>query len=79
VPLSAADVGRRVVVRRVLPGERGPSGGPAFTDVIGILEAWEDDHLVVRRKDGTTVRVALAEIAAAKTVPPPPGPRRRPG
>jgi N-acetylglutamate synthase len=77
VPLSAADVGRRVVVRRVLPGERGPSGGPAFTDVIGILEAWEDDHLVVRRRDETTVRIALAEIVAARTVPPPPAPRRR--
>jgi hypothetical protein len=78
VPLSAADVGRRVVVRRRLPGERGPSGGPALTDVIGVLEAWEEDYVVVRRKDDTTVRIALAEIVAGKTVPPPP-PRRHRG
>ena len=77
MPLSAADVGRRVVVRRRLPGERGPSGGPALTDVIGVLEAWEDDYVVVRRKDDTTVRIALAEIVAGKTVPPPPPPRHR--
>jgi len=77
VPLSAADVGRRVVVRRRLPGERGPSGGPALTDVIGVLEAWEEDYAVVRRKDDTTVRIALAEIVAGKTVPPPPPPRHR--
>ena len=78
MPLSAADVGRRVVVRRRLPGERGPSGGPALTDVIGVLEAWEEDYVVVRRKDDTTVRIALAEIVAGKTVPPPP-PRRHRG
>ena len=77
MPLSAADVGRRVVVRRRLPGERGPSGGPALTDVIGVLEAWEEDYAVVRRKDDTTVRIALAEIVAGKTVPPPPPPRHR--
>ena len=77
MPLSAADVGRRVVVRRRLPGERGPSGGPALTDVIGVLEAWEEDYVVVRRKDDTTVRIELAEIVAGKTVPPPPPPRHR--
>jgi N-acetylglutamate synthase len=78
VTLSAADVGRRVVVRRVLPGERGPSGGPAFSDVLGILESWEDEHLVVRRKDDSSVRIAHADVVAAKTVPPPPGrPRGR--
>jgi len=76
VPLTPADVGRRVVVRRALPGERGPSGGPAYTDVIGVLEAWEDQHLVVRRKDDTTVRIAVADVVAAKPVPPPPAPRR---
>jgi N-acetylglutamate synthase len=71
VALTSADVGRRVVVRRVLHGERGPSGGQALTDVIGMLESWEPDHLVVRRKDDTTVRIAHADVVAAKTVPPP--------
>jgi hypothetical protein len=77
VPLSGSDVGRRVVVRRMLRGERGPSGGPAFTDVIGVLEEWDDEHLVVRHRDGDAVRIARADVVAAKTVPPPP-PRRRP-
>ena len=74
--LTSADVGQRVVVRRVLHGERGPSGGQALTDVIGMLESWEPDHLVVRRKDDTTVRIAHADVVAAKTVPPA-GPRTR--
>jgi N-acetylglutamate synthase len=66
-----------VVVRRVLHGRRGVSGGPAYTDVLGILERWEGEYVVVRREDGDVVRIALADVVAAKTVPPPP-PRRRP-
>jgi len=77
VALSASDVGSRVVVRRLLPGERGPSGGPAMTDVLGVLETYDAAGLVVRRADDTTVRVAHDLVVAAKTVPPPP--RRRPG
>jgi N-acetylglutamate synthase len=77
VRLTPADVGSRVVVRRMLHGERGPSGGAALTDVIGVLEAWQDEHLVVRRKDDSTVRIALADVVAAKTVPPPPTRRGR--
>jgi N-acetylglutamate synthase len=76
VPLTRDDVGRRVVVRRVLAGERGPSGGPAMGDVLGVLEECEEDHLVVRRRDGVAVRVAAADVVAAKTVPPPPTRRR---
>jgi N-acetylglutamate synthase len=75
VALSASDVGSRVVVRRLLPGERGPSGGPAMSDVIGVLEEYDADHLVVRRKDDSTVRIAQDVVVAAKTVPPPPTPR----
>ena len=75
MPLSAADVGSRVVVRRLLPGERGPSGGPAMTDVIGVLEEYDARHLLVRTKDDSTVRIAQDLVVAAKTVPPPP-PRR---
>ena len=33
-------VGLRVVVRRRLPGETGPSGGPRMTDVLGVMESW---------------------------------------
>ena len=75
--LSASDVGRRVVVRRLLPGERGPSGGPAMTDVIGVLEEYDAEHLVVRRKDDSTVSIAQDLVVAAKTIPPPPPTRAR--
>ena len=47
--LGAEHIGRRVVVRRAVPGERGPSGGPALTDVLGVLEAVTDETLRVRR------------------------------
>ena len=35
-------VGQRVVVRHVLRGETGPTGGPALTDVLGVCLAWGD-------------------------------------
>jgi N-acetylglutamate synthase len=63
-------IGQRVVVRRALPGEVGPSGGPALTDVIGVLEAWEDDSLSVRRESGEVVIIPLADVAAGKQIPP---------
>ncbi|MBA2716348.1 MAG: hypothetical protein H0U51_04730 [Propionibacteriales bacterium] len=63
-------IGQRVVVRRVVTGEVGPSGGPALTDVLGILEAWGDQTLSVRREAGDLVTVPLAEIVAGKGVPP---------
>ncbi|MGH3506657.1 MAG: hypothetical protein ACRDO2_05575 [Nocardioidaceae bacterium] len=74
--LTRADVGHRVVVRRLLPGEVGPSGGPALTDVIGMLESWERAELVVRRTDDTLVRIPTELVVAAKRVPP--APTRRP-
>jgi hypothetical protein len=73
--LTPADVGHRVVVRRRLPGERGLSGGPALTDVIGILESWDGAELVVRRTDDTLVRIPRSLVVAGKRVPPRP-PRR---
>jgi hypothetical protein len=48
-----------------------------MTDVIGVLEEYGDDHLVVRSKDGSTVRIAHDLVVAAKTVPPAPKPRTR--
>lgn len=68
--LGPACLGLRVVVRRVLPGETGPSGGPAMTDVLGVLESWEDDALTVRREDGSVVRVDRATLVSGKAVPP---------
>jgi N-acetylglutamate synthase len=77
--LTRADVGHRVVVRRLLPGERGPTGGPAMTDVIGMLESWVDDVLVVCRADGERVTIRTAVIVSGKRVPAAPTRRGRPG
>ncbi len=75
MPLTVQDVGSRVVARRVVPGERGPTGGPAFTDVIGILESWQDGELRVRRRDGSVESIPDELLVAGKVVPP--APRRR--
>lgn len=73
MPLHATDVGRRVVVRSRLPG-KGPSGGPAMTDVVGVLEQLDDSGIVVRRRDGSLVRIAVASVVTARRVPDtPPG------
>ncbi len=68
--LGPGCLGLRVVVRRVLPGETGPSGGPAMTDVLGVLESWEDDALTVRREDGSVLRIDRSTLVSGKAVPP---------
>ena len=70
--ISPDDVGHRVVVRRRLPGETGPTGGQAYTDVLGILEHCDAATVRVRRSDGRLVEMATADIAHAKRIPPPP-------
>jgi GNAT superfamily N-acetyltransferase len=77
-------VGQRVVVRRVLPGQTGPTGGPALTDLLGDLVAWpdpdapaEERYAVVLGADGTRTAIPLAEIVSGKPVPPRPSPRHR--
>ncbi len=75
--LSEDLVGSRVVVRHVVRGELGPSGGPAMTDLLGILEEWSSDSLAVTLADGTVATVDQADVVAAKPVPPRPM-RRRP-
>ena len=75
--LGPSCVGLRVVVRRVLPGQTGPTGGPAMTDLLGILEEWGDTTLTVRREDGTPVVVDRAHVVAGKPVPPRPPVRLR--
>ena len=72
-------MGHRVVVRRVLRDETGPSGGPAMTDVLGMCESWEDDVVTIRREDGSSVEIAVADIVSGKPVPPRPQRRRGPG
>jgi ribosomal protein S18 acetylase RimI-like enzyme len=70
-------VGQRVVVRRVLPGRTGPSGGPAMTDVLGVCTSWGDGVCVVQPESGAPVRIRLADIVSGKPVPPRPSPRHR--
>jgi N-acetylglutamate synthase len=67
-----------VVVRRVLPGETGPSGGPAMTDVLGVCTAWADGFCVVAPSSGAPpVTIRIADIVSGKPVPPRPSPRLR--
>ncbi len=62
------DVGVRVSLRRRLP-----DGG--LGDVLGVLEAWRDGVLTVRRRDDSAVDVAEPDLLAIKKIPPAP-PRR---
>lgn len=64
-------VGSRIVVRRVVRGETGPSGGPALTDLLGTCLAWGDDSCVVQPdRGGEPVTIALADVVSGKPVPP---------
>ena len=67
VAVTPADVGSRVSVRRVLPDGLG--------DVVGDLVAWADGALSIRRRDGSVVAVAEADLLAARVVPPAAGAR----
>ncbi|WP_150239352.1 putative acetyltransferase [Nocardiopsis quinghaiensis] len=69
--ISPEDVGRRVSVRIRLP-----EGG--FTDIVGVVESWDDGVLTVRRRDGSVAEVGESTVAASRVVPPVP-PRRRGG
>lgn len=70
--IGPADIGQRVVVRRRLLGQTGPTGGQAYTDIRGILEVWDELVLRVRRSDDGIVEMPIAEVARAKRIPPPP-------
>ncbi|MBE7323846.1 GNAT family N-acetyltransferase [Nocardioides sp. Y6] len=70
-------VGQRVVVRRVLPGETGPTGGPAMTDTLGECLSWGRGLCEVRTAEGAVVAIHLADIVSGKPVPPRPSVRLR--
>ncbi|GGR51667.1 ribosomal protein S18 acetylase RimI-like enzyme [Nocardioides luteus] len=72
-------VGQRIVVRRLVPGETGPTGGPAFTDILGVCTSWADGFAVIERESGEQVTVPVAEIVSGKPVPPRPNVRLRIG
>jgi ribosomal protein S18 acetylase RimI-like enzyme len=75
--LGPSCVGVRVVVRRLVPGETGPTGGPAMTDLLGVLESWGEHTIVVRPADGEAVEIDRRLIVSGKPVPPRPSVRSR--
>ena len=42
-----------------MPGETGPSGGPALTDVLGACLRWSDGECVVQPETGAAVTIPL--------------------
>jgi ribosomal protein S18 acetylase RimI-like enzyme len=75
VRITAADVGKRVSVRRL-------SGGDVtegkFTDTVGVLTSWDDGVLVITQKNGVSARIQEASLVAGKVVPAAPARRRGP-
>ncbi len=65
VRLTPADVGRRVTVRHRLDP---PVHGATTTDVVGVLEAWDEGVLRVRRRDGTVAQVQEDHVVAARVI-----------
>jgi len=70
-------IGQRVVVRRIVPGEEGPTGGPAMTDLLGVMESWSDGVTSVRDESGNVTSITIAHIVSGKPVPPRPSVRHR--
>ncbi|MEU3016296.1 hypothetical protein ABZ635_02725 [Nocardiopsis sp. NPDC007018] len=66
--ITPRDLGSRVSVR-ITRAEGG------FTDIVGVVESWAEGVLTLRRRDGSTVDVAEADVVASRVVPPVP-PRR---
>jgi GNAT superfamily N-acetyltransferase len=59
--LRARDIGHRVVVRYRIEG--------GLTDLIGVLQDWSPERLVVRPADGSTHEIPAADVTAAKPIP----------
>lgn len=70
-------VGQRIVVRRLVRGETGPTGGPAFTDLLGTCTAWGPTTCTVLPEGGAPVEIPLADVVSGKPVPPRPSVRHR--
>jgi len=77
-------IGTRVVVRRIVPGARGATGGLALTDVLGICTSWPDPALgpeaeVTIETDAGPVSFPAGLVVSGKPVPPRPSVRLRVG
>ncbi|MFJ6083736.1 GNAT family N-acetyltransferase [Streptomyces sp. NPDC092369] len=75
VRITAADVGKRVSVRRL--NEPGTTQ-EKFTDTVGVLTSWDDGVLLITRKSGESVHIAESSLVAGKVVPTAPARRRGP-
>ncbi|MFF4570592.1 GNAT family N-acetyltransferase [Streptomyces sp. NPDC001410] len=75
VRITAADVGKRVSVRRL--SEPGVTE-EKFTDTVGVLTSWDDGVLMITRRDGRSVRIPESVLVAGKVVPAAPARRRGP-
>ncbi|MFF7972024.1 GNAT family N-acetyltransferase [Streptomyces sp. NPDC007905] len=75
VRITAADVGKRVSVRRL--SEPGATR-EKFTDTVGVLTSWDNGVLMITRRDGQSVRIAESALVAGKVVPAAPARRRGP-
>jgi hypothetical protein len=67
VRIGPQDVGQRVVVRWRRPAA---GGGEEVADVVGPLEAADEDGFAVRDRRGELVRIPRERALAAKVVPP---------
>lgn len=64
VRFDRTDIGRRVTLRRLLPGQ------DRTADVVGILDGWDDDTLAVTRRSGEQVQIPADTVIAGKVVAP---------
>ncbi|GGT28891.1 hypothetical protein ACFFV7_32610 [Nonomuraea spiralis] len=69
IAITTQDIGARITTRRRV--------SEGFRDAVGVLEAWQDGVLRVRKRDGTLVEIDEKTLVAAKVVPVAP-PRPRP-
>ncbi|RLU99399.1 GNAT family N-acetyltransferase [Streptomyces griseocarneus] len=75
VRINAADVGKRVSVRRLADFGR---SSERFTDTVGVLDSWSDGVLRITRRNGETVVIQESSLVAGKVVPAVPARRRGP-
>ncbi|MEU7132175.1 GNAT family N-acetyltransferase [Streptomyces sp. NPDC046261] len=75
VRITAADVGKRVSVRRLNDSGSSPE---RFTDTVGMLTSWTAGVLRITRRDGETVEIAEDTLVAGKIIPMEPVRRRGP-
>ncbi|MGW1889783.1 GNAT family N-acetyltransferase [Streptomyces sp. NPDC002004] len=66
VRITAADVGKRVSVRRVSDTREEST---KFTDTVGVLTSWDKGVLTITRRTGERVRIAESTLVAGKVVP----------